>query len=117
MNYTKIKRLNEDHESALPAELLSMTVGEMLDKLGEIDTADSAEYEIIEDALAALKDRLVSDGYENDTAIDTDNTVEVDNVDNDVDFNSEDEDEFPTFDQTERSAPGQNDDNSLDYNF
>jgi hypothetical protein len=59
-NFKSIDRLYEMHaEGEVSQELLSMTVGEMLDRLEELDTQDSVEYEIIEDAIKRLSDKII----------------------------------------------------------
>lgn len=89
-NFKSIQRLNEDHEAVLNPEILSMTVGEMLDTLEAHDTKDSAEYEIIEDAIVALSNKII--GYSNDKDFDI-NSVESEKESMPV----EGEDDLPGF--------------------
>ena len=110
MAYIKLRKLNEDHEGKLPAELLDMSVRDMLDRVGTLDTAGDAEYEIVEDALIAIKDKILGDGYASDEVNFTpDNAVEDrdDEKEHDAAEDERDED-FPTFDQAT------NDGNSAD---
>ena len=65
MDYKRINRLNEDHDEGFRSEILNMTVGEMLDKVATLDTQGDAEYEVIEDVLHAINDKLFS-GYDAD---------------------------------------------------
>ena len=102
MDYKKIHRLNEDHEFQIPAELLNMTVGDMLGKVGDLDTDGDAEYEIIEDALKAISNKM-GNGYERGDALDVapDDTVEIKHSEDDeINFTDDDKsnDDFPTYD-------------------
>jgi hypothetical protein len=114
MDYMKIDRLNEDHDNQLPAELLNMTVGEMLNKVGDLDTDGNAEYEVIEDALKAINDKVLGTGYSNDEVNFTpDAGVEV--ADDPTQIIS-DEEEVPTFDQVADGNQSQNQ-GGLDFEF
>lgn len=93
MSVIILRKLNEDHENQLPTELLNMTVGEMLDKVGELDTNGDAEYEIIEDALRAINDKILGTGYDSDEVDFTPEGVEGGDV--------EDEDKDPLSQQIE----------------
>lgn len=107
MSYIKIKRLNEDHNTKLPTELLNMTVGEMLDKVGKLDTANDAEYEIVEDALIAISDKILGNGYTQDEVNFTpDEGVEKEKSEIE---DTEYEEDFPTFD---KAVGGGNNNNS-----
>jgi hypothetical protein len=110
MSYIRIDRLNEDHDGQLPVELLNMTVGQMLDKIGELDTKGDAEYEIIEDALKAISDKVLGNGYAADEINFTpDDSIEADDESTEI----EDED-MPTYDDldarsNDASANSEND--------
>jgi len=101
MEFIKLRKLNEDHERAMPQELLDMTVGDMLDRVGQLDTAGDAEYEIVEDALIAIKDKILGDSYSREEEVDftSDDTVERDESEDEDDFRKEEKGDFPTFDQ------------------
>lgn len=83
-------KINEHHEDDFPAELLSLTVGEVLDRLGAVDTEDNAEYEVIEAALKAVAATLLAKAQPED--------IEGD-IEMDIDFGEADidEPEFPTY--------------------
>jgi len=109
MSVIKIDRLNEDHEGKLPAEILDMSVGQLLDRVGALDTEGDAEYEIVEDALIAIKDKILGNGYPaDDKNFDTENSVEGEDTE-EVEFSSDDDDEFPTFDQAMSNGNETND--------
>ena len=120
MDYKKIQRLNEDHEFKIPAELLNMTVSDMLDKVGELDTEGDAEYEIIEDALKAISNKMGS-GYEMEDTLDVapEDTVEIKHSE-DEEINSTDDDkgndDFPTYDDITGGGNSGKDDIS-DFEF
>lgn len=101
MDYKKIKRLNESHETISP-EVLNMTIGEFLDRAGEMDTAGNAEYEVIEDAIKALSMSMDA-GYPREQSLDDIESVEAPE-EKEVDFTEEDEmSEVPTFADAETS--------------
>ncbi len=86
MGYIRLKRLNEHHDDDMPAELLNMTIGEMLDKAEELDTKGDAEYEVIEDALRAIGDKILGTGYETEVDFTPDGVENAgDNEDEDHD--------------------------------
>ena len=96
MGYIKLRRLHESHETQLPAELLGMTVGEMLDKVGELDTRGDAEYEVVEAALKAITDKILGTGYQSDEVDFTPDGVEGAN--DDEEMIDSDEQQIPTYD-------------------
>jgi|AntRauTorcE11897_2_1112592.scaffolds.fasta_scaffold32027_4 hypothetical protein len=104
MGYIRLKRLNEHHDNEMPAELLNMTVGEMLDKVGELDTNGDAEYEVIEDALRAISDNILGTGYEADEVDFT-----PDGVENTGDEEDEDHDPLSHQIETYDEIAGQQD--------
>lgn len=78
-DFKSIDRLYETHaEGEISQELLSMTVGEMLDRLEELDTQDSVEYEIIEDVIKRLSDKIIGFNPESNRFADP-ASVEVEN--------------------------------------
>ena len=101
MGYIRIDRLNEDHDFKIPKELLIMSVGDMLDRAGDLDTAGDAEYEIIEDALIAISKQM-GNGYSKEDTVDyaPADTVEIkDKDDEEVEFTDTDNnDDMPTYD-------------------
>jgi len=99
-----LKRINEDHENQLPAVLLNMTVGEMLDKVGQLDTNGDAEYEIIEDALRAINDKILGTGYDSQEVDFT-----PDGVENSGDEEDEDKDPLDQQIETYDEISGQQD--------
>lgn len=114
MDYIKIDRLNEDHAQLNP-ELLNMTVGEMLDKVGELDTNGDAEYEVIEDVLKAINDKVLGNGYSNDDINFTpDAGVEVMDEPNEI---ISDDEEVPTFDQVSGDMGQSQNQGGLDFEF
>ena len=97
-NFKSIDRIYESHdEGVISPEVLAMTVQELLDNLEANDTQDSAEYEIIEDAIKSLSNKLV--GYDNDNLDMYGDGVEADNEY--AGFEEEGEDDFPTFGDAE----------------
>ncbi len=102
-NFKSIDRLYEMHvEGAVSDEVLSMTVGELLNKLEAMDTQDSAEYEIIENAIKMVSSKLM--GYDSNTdRYDMQNGVEGEDEHSYTEF-EEDDEEFPAFDE----MPGNN---------
>lgn len=96
-NFKSIDRIRESHDvGVISPEVLAMTVQELLDKLEAHDTQDSAEYEIIEDAIKSLSDKLV--GYDNDNLDMYGDGVEADN---EYAGFEEEGDDFPTFGDAE----------------
>ena len=109
-------QLNESHEGQIPGELLSMSVSELLDKVGELDTNGDAEYEIIEDALIALKDKILGNGYSNDEVNFTpDNGVEA--ADDPAKIISDEDEDIPTFDQVSGGEDTSQNQGGLDFEF
>ena len=107
MDYIRLKKLNEDHDNVIMDEILDMSVKELLDKVEELDSIEDAEYEVIEAALIALKDKIIGDGYESDEInVTPDETVEKDDSEKIDPHKKEERDNFPTFNQAT------NDDNS-----
>lgn len=103
MSVIILKRLNENHDTQLPDELLNMTVGEMLDAVGELDTNGDADYEIIEDALKAISNKILGTGYEGD---EVDFTPEgVEGADEEERIDSE-ESQIPTYNDITAGADG-----------
>jgi hypothetical protein len=100
-NFKSIDRLYEMHvEGAVSDEVLSMTVGELLNKLEAMDTQDSAEYEIIEDAIKTVSSKLI--GYDsNIDQYDMQNSVEGEDEYSTEEFEDE---ELPAFNE----MPGDN---------
>lgn len=96
MGYIRLRRLNEHHDNRFPQELMSMTIGEMLDKVGELDTRGDAEYEVIEAALDAISDKILGTGYSSDEVDFTPDGVEGANDDEDM-IDSDDQ-QIPTYD-------------------
>jgi hypothetical protein len=104
MGYIRLKRLNEDHDTEMPVELLSMTIGEMLDKAEQLDTTGDAEYEVIEAALKAISSKILGTGYEADEVDFT-----PDGVENAGDDELEDNDPFSRQIETYDEIAGQQD--------
>ena len=100
----RLRRLNESHENLLPDELLSMTVADLLDKVGELDSQGDAEYEVVEAALIALKDKLMGTGYPADEVDFT-----PDGVENAGDEEDEDKDPLAQQIETYDEIAGQQD--------
>lgn len=97
MNYTKIKRFNESHESTISPEILNMTIGEFLDRAGEMDTEGNVEYEVIEDAIKAMSNNFDA-GYPREEGLD--NVGSIESTEDEVEFTDDDSDEIddiPTF--------------------
>ena len=115
MNSIKISRLNESHESDLPQELLSMTVKDMLDRIEGIDTFGDTEYEIIELILNTLADDVI--GYDRDQKLSVEGSVEGSN--DDVDFEEDEDDDFPTFSDVDSGNMANNrpEDSIEDFTF
>jgi len=118
-DYTMINRINEDHGGTFPDEVLNMTVGDMLNKLEELDSQDSAEYEIIEGAIRAVCDSIMSDGYKSDSDYSELGSVEADNdlEDDSSDIQGTNIDDMVSFDDmpnTETEIKGTSLD---DFNF
>jgi len=115
MRYIKLDRLNEDHENQLSPELLRMTIGEMLVKAGELDTQGNAEYEVIEDALKAISDYILGNGYSNDEVNFTPGDgVEAPDEQKEI---ISDEEEVPTFDQVAGGNTGKTSGAVDDFEF
>lgn len=113
MKVTRLERLNESHEMDLSSELLNMTVGEMLNKLEELDTHNDAEYEIIEDALKAVSDKLFYEtGYESDREL-TDDSIEAGEEMEEVDFTEDDD--MPSFSDLENNTVQQDSIDSFEF--
>ena len=98
-NFKSIDRLYEMHvEGAVSDEVLSMTVGELLNKLEAMDTQDSAEYEIIEDAIKTVSSKLM--GYDSSTdQYDMQNGVEGEEDYSTEEFEEGEDEEFPAFNE------------------
>ncbi len=71
-------------------ELMSMTVQEVLDKVGSLDTRGDAEYEVLEEALKAVCPKICSGSYDSDTDLDSPDSVEVDDEKGDIPTELED---------------------------
>lgn len=97
MDFNDIDKLSESHEMDLTKELLSMSVGDMLDKLEGLDTYGDAEYEIVEAALKALNSKIVSQGYDSDKDLDFESVEVGDEVDFTKDSLEDDDDSMPSF--------------------
>jgi hypothetical protein len=111
----KLYRLYEDHENQFPVELLNMTIGEMLDKAEELDTTGDAEYEVIENALKAINDKILGNGYDSEEVNFTkDSGVEVDDEPKEI---MSDDDEVPTFDQVSGGEEQSQNQGGLDFEF
>jgi hypothetical protein len=96
-NFKSIDRLYEMHaEGEVTDEILSMTVGEMLNKLEAMDTQDSAEYEIIEDAIKTLSSKLL--GYDASASnYDLNNSVEGEDDYETEEGEYEEDEDMPAF--------------------
>jgi len=116
MSYIKLNKLNEQESLDLTSEILNMTVGEMLGKAASMDTDGDAEYEIIEDALRAISDKL-GDSYEksddnDDVNFSAGDSVErptdddKDNFSDDGDINDSNDKDMPTYDDIAGSSAG-----------
>jgi len=109
-NFKSIDRLYEMHvEGAISDEVMSMSVGELLDRLEAMDTQDSAEYEIIEDAIKSVSSKLM--GYDSSTSkYDMYNGVEGE----DDRFEEFEEDEFTSFNEMPGDSYTSQERNNLD---
>lgn len=118
-NYTNLNRLYDSHneddmvvgtsgdfgdveiqgaDTSGWGELMSMTVQEMLDKVGALDTRGDAEYEVLEASLKAVCPKICSGSYDNDTDLDSPDSVEVDDETSDLPTELEDTaNQFPTW--------------------
>jgi hypothetical protein len=116
-NFKSIDRIHESHDmGVISPEVLSMTVEDLLNKLESMDTQDSAEYEIIEDAIKSLSDKLV--GYDNDSFDVYGDGVEVDNEYGEFEMEGDDDDDFPTFGDAEAdNLQSQERDSLNDFTF
>ena len=109
-NFKSIDRLYEMHvEGAISDEVMSMSVRELLDRLEAMDTQDSAEYEIIEDAIKSVSSKIM--GYDSSTSrYDMQNGVEGE----DGRFEEFEEEEFTTFNEMPGDSYASQDMNNLD---
>ena len=99
MEYFKLNRLaiNEHHGDDFTDELLSMTVGEVLDRLGAIDTESNAEYEVIEAALKAVASTVLAKAK----PVDNEDDIEMSNkFDMETNVREPEFKEFPTYSDT-----------------
>jgi len=71
--------INEHHgDENFPAEILSITIGELLDKLGAVDTEGNAEYEIIEAVIKAVAPTILADAAPLELPAETETSAEED---------------------------------------
>lgn len=115
--------INEHHEDEnFPTEILSITVGELLDKLGAVDTEGNAEYEIIEAVIKAVAPTILADSKPLELPIETETSTEEDDFSTEAEapVEVEDMEEFPSFfDAMDTAQEGdiENEEDPLDFKF
>lgn len=123
--FTKIDRLNEDHDKTLPQGLLDMTVGELLDKLPSVDDPDVQHaYDWMESMLTNLQDKIIDDSYpaEEGTS-DVEKSVETEDDGENSEDEAKNKEEFPSFGDLESKknqedrASGKGTENIDGFNF